>query len=46
LTEHGIQAVEVENLQAFRDKVSGVYKETGDRIGADIVAEARKLSST
>jgi TRAP-type transport system periplasmic protein len=46
LTEHGIQPVEVENLQAFRDKVSGVYKETGDRIGADIVAEARKLSST
>ncbi len=46
LTSHGIEAVEVENLQAFRDKVGGVYKETGDRIGADIVAEARKLSST
>jgi TRAP-type C4-dicarboxylate transport system substrate-binding protein len=46
LTDHGIQTVEIENLQAFRDKVSGVYKETGDRIGADIVAEARRLAST
>jgi TRAP-type transport system periplasmic protein len=46
LTSHGIETVEVENLQAFRDKVSGVYKEAGDRIGADIVAEARKLASS
>jgi TRAP-type transport system periplasmic protein len=46
LTDHGIQTVEIENLQAFRDKVGGVYKETGDRIGADIVAEARRLAST
>ncbi len=46
LTEHGIETVEVENLQAFRDKVNSVYKETGDRIGADLVAEARKLASS
>ena len=46
LADHGIQTVEIENLQAFRDKVSAVYRETGDRIGADIVAEARKLAST
>jgi tripartite ATP-independent transporter DctP family solute receptor len=46
LTGHGIQTVEVENLQAFRDRVSGVYKETGDRIGPALVAEARNLAST
>ncbi len=46
LREHGIETVEIENLQAFRDKVTGVYKDTGDRIGADLVAEARKLAST
>jgi hypothetical protein len=26
--------------------VSGVYKNTGDRIGAELVAEARKLASS
>jgi TRAP-type transport system periplasmic protein len=46
LKEHGIETAEVENLQAFRDKVSGVYKNTGDRIGAELVAEARKLASS
>jgi TRAP-type transport system periplasmic protein len=46
LTGHGIEKVEIENAQAFRDKVSNVYKETGDRIGAELVAEARKLAST
>lgn len=46
LKDHGIETVEVENLSAFRDKVDGVYKETGDRIGAGLVAEARKLAST
>jgi len=45
LTAHGIKTVEVENLQAFRDKVGGVYKDAGDRIGADLVNEARKLAS-
>jgi TRAP-type C4-dicarboxylate transport system substrate-binding protein len=46
LTEHGIETVEVSNLRPFLDKVDGVYKDTGDRIGPEIVAEARKLSST
>jgi TRAP-type C4-dicarboxylate transport system substrate-binding protein len=46
LTSHGMETVEVENLQAFRDKVGGVYKDAGDRIGADIVAEARRLASS
>jgi tripartite ATP-independent transporter DctP family solute receptor len=46
LKAHGIETVEVEDLQAFRKKVDGVYKDTGDRIGTEIVAEARKLAST
>jgi TRAP-type transport system periplasmic protein len=46
LKTHGIETVEVEDLKPFREKVSSVYKDTGDRIGADIVAEARKLAST
>ncbi len=46
LKQHGIEPVEVENLRAFRDKVNGVYKDTGDRIGAELVAEARKLAGT
>jgi TRAP-type transport system periplasmic protein len=46
LREHGVETVDVDDLQAFRDKVDAVYKETGDRIGAEIVAEARKLAST
>jgi tripartite ATP-independent transporter DctP family solute receptor len=46
LLGHGIETVEVENLLAFRDKVNGVYKDTGDRIGAELVAEARRLAST
>jgi hypothetical protein len=41
-----IEPVEVEHLRAFREKVSGVYKDTGDRIGAELVAEARKLASS
>jgi len=46
LKQHGIEPVEVENLQAFRDKVNGVYRDTGDRIGPELVAEARKLASS
>jgi hypothetical protein len=46
LTEREIQTVEVENLGAFRDKVSGVSKDAGDRIGTELVAEARRLAET
>jgi TRAP-type transport system periplasmic protein len=45
LREHGIETVEIESLQAFRDKVEIVYKKAGDRIGPDIIAEVRKLAS-
>jgi len=46
LTSHGIETVEMENLDAFRDKVASVYKDASDRLGADLVSEARKLAST
>jgi TRAP-type transport system periplasmic protein len=46
LKEHGIETVEAEDIQGFRKKVDGVYKGTADRIGTEIVAEARRLAST
>jgi TRAP-type C4-dicarboxylate transport system substrate-binding protein len=46
LTEHEIQTIAVENRGGFRDKVSGVYKDGGDRIGTELVAEARRLAGT
>jgi TRAP-type transport system periplasmic protein len=46
LREHGMVTNEIESLQAFRDKMAGVYKSAGDRIGAALVDEARKLAST
>jgi TRAP-type transport system periplasmic protein len=46
LTSHGIETAEIESLQAFRDKVQGVYKEASDRLGAQLVNEARSLAST
>jgi TRAP-type C4-dicarboxylate transport system substrate-binding protein len=46
LTGHGIETAEVENLQAFRDKVSGVYKDASDRVGAALVNEARSLAES
>jgi TRAP-type transport system periplasmic protein len=46
LRDHGIETVEVESLQAFRDKVDIVYKKAGDRIGADTIAEVRKLAAS
>ena len=46
LTTHGTQTVQIENLQAFRERVESVYKDTGDRLGAALVAEARRLAAT
>jgi len=46
MQQHGVQVAAVENIAAFRDKVSGVYKGAADRIGSDLIAEARKLAST
>ncbi len=45
LQEKGIELVSLENRAAFRDKVEVVYKDAADRIGADLIAEARKLAT-
>jgi TRAP-type transport system periplasmic protein len=45
LREKGIELVQLENRAAFRDKVEVVYKDAADRIGADLIAEARKLAT-
>jgi TRAP-type C4-dicarboxylate transport system substrate-binding protein len=45
LTTHGLQTVQIENLDAFRTKVESVYKDTGDRLGTALVAEARRLAT-
>jgi tripartite ATP-independent transporter DctP family solute receptor len=46
LRDHGMVTNEVESLQAFRDKVAGVYKKAADRVGADVIDAARKLASS
>ncbi len=46
LTTHGLNTVEIESLQAFRNKVEGVYKDTGDRLGVALVTEARRLAAS
>jgi len=42
----GIVLVPVEDMKAWRDKVDVVYKQAGDRLGADLIAGARKLASS
>jgi tripartite ATP-independent transporter DctP family solute receptor len=42
--ERGMQFFEMENPAAFKAKLDGVYKEAAERIGADIVNQARALS--
>jgi len=46
LTSHGLQTVQIERLDAFRAKVESVYQGTGARLGAALVAEARRLAAT
>jgi TRAP-type transport system periplasmic protein len=46
LRDHGIETAEVENVQAFRDKVFDVYKQAGERIGVELVNEARSLAAS
>jgi TRAP-type transport system periplasmic protein len=46
LQEKGIELVPITDMKAFRDKVEVVYKQAGDRIGAELIAEARKLTTT
>jgi tripartite ATP-independent transporter DctP family solute receptor len=44
LQEKGIQIFEMEDPKAFSAKMEAVYKEAADRIGADILAQARNFS--
>jgi TRAP-type transport system periplasmic protein len=46
LQEKGIQVFLVENRKAFADKMEAVYKEAADRIGVDLVEQARKFAAT
>jgi tripartite ATP-independent transporter DctP family solute receptor len=44
LKDKGIQVFAMENSKAFSAKMESVYKEAADRIGADLVAQARNFS--
>ncbi len=44
LQEKGIQIIPMENPKAFSAKMDSVYKEAAERIGADLVTQARDFS--
>jgi TRAP-type C4-dicarboxylate transport system substrate-binding protein len=44
LQEKGIRIFEMEDPKAFSAKMEAVYKEAADRVGADILAQARNFS--
>jgi TRAP-type transport system periplasmic protein len=44
LQDKGIQVVAMENPKAFSDKMDTVYKDAAERIGADLIAQARNFS--
>jgi tripartite ATP-independent transporter DctP family solute receptor len=46
LKEKEIQVLPMENPKAFSDRLEVVYKEAADRIGADIIDQARKFAAT
>jgi tripartite ATP-independent transporter DctP family solute receptor len=46
LKQKGIELVPIEDIGAFREKVGVVYKQAGERIGAELVAAARKLATS
>ncbi len=46
LQEKGIQVFPVANRQAFSDKMEAVYKDAADRIGADLIEQAREFAAT
>jgi TRAP-type transport system periplasmic protein len=46
LQEKGIQVYPMENPKAFADKMEVVYKEAANRIGADLVEQARKFAES
>ena len=44
LQDKGIQVFTMENSKAFSAKMESVYKEAADRIGADMIEQARRFS--
>ncbi len=46
LQEKGIQFFAMEDPRAFADKVEPVYQEAAGRVGADLIAMARKFAET
>jgi TRAP-type C4-dicarboxylate transport system substrate-binding protein len=46
LQEKGMQIFPMENPKAFSDKMDAIYKEAANRIGADLVEQARKFAAT
>jgi TRAP-type transport system periplasmic protein len=44
LQDKGIQVFAMENSKAFSAKMESVYKEAADRIGADMIEQARHFS--
>jgi TRAP-type transport system periplasmic protein len=44
IQERGIQVFAMENPKAFSDKMQVVYKDAADRIGAEIVQQAREFA--
>jgi tripartite ATP-independent transporter DctP family solute receptor len=44
LQEKGVQIIAMENPKAFSAKMDSVYKDAADRIGADMIEQARNFS--
>jgi TRAP-type C4-dicarboxylate transport system substrate-binding protein len=44
LQEKGVQVFPMENPKAFSAKMDSVYKDAADRIGADLIAQARSFA--
>jgi TRAP-type C4-dicarboxylate transport system substrate-binding protein len=45
LEEKGIQIFPMEDPKGFSDKMDAIYKEAAQRIGSDIVEQARSLAA-
>jgi tripartite ATP-independent transporter DctP family solute receptor len=45
LQEKGMQVFPMENPKAFSDKMDAIYKDAADRIGAELVEQARKFAA-
>jgi TRAP-type C4-dicarboxylate transport system substrate-binding protein len=44
LQEKGLQVFKMENPKAFAEKMEAVYKDAADRIGAELIEQARSFS--